>query len=296
MTSMPSAGTRFRAALESERPLQVVGAVNACCALLAEQAGFKALYLSGAGVANSSCGLPDLGMTTLDDVLIDVRRITAVTDLPLLIDADTGWGSALMIGRTVRQMIQAGAAGIHLEDQVQSKRCGHRPGKVLVEASEMADRIRAAVGGRTDPDFVLMARTDAFAMEGLARAIERSRLYVSAGADMIFAEALTDLDQYRRFGEAVEAPVLANLTEFGRTPLFTLDEMRKAGVRLVLYPLSAFRAMNKAAEQVYQAVRVRGTQQSALCDMQPREELYTLLNYHEHEQKINHLLNTENTH
>ncbi len=296
MTSTPSAGTRFRAALESERPLQVVGAVNACCALLAEQAGFKALYLSGAGVANSSCGLPDLGMTTLDDVLIDVRRITAVTDLPLLIDADTGWGSALMIGRTVRQMIQAGAAGIHLEDQVQSKRCGHRPGKVLAEASEMTDRIRAAVDGRTDPDFVLMARTDAFAVEGLNRAIERSRLYVSAGADMIFAEALTNLDQYRHFGEAVEVPVLANLTEFGRTPLFTLDEMRKAGVRLVLYPLSAFRAMNKAAEQVYRTVRVRGTQQSALCGMQPREELYTLLNYHEHEQKINHLLNTENTH
>ena len=289
-----SAGARLRTALESERPLQIAGTVNACCALLAEQAGFKALYLSGAGVANASCGLPDLGLTTLDDVLIDVRRITAVTDLPLLVDADTGWGPALMIGRAVGQMIRAGAAGIHLEDQVSSKRCGHRPGKVLVEAEEMADRIRAAVDARTDPDFVLMARTDAFAVEGLDGAIDRSLLYAAAGADMIFAEALTELEQYRRFADAVKAPVLANLTEFGQTPLFTLDEMREAGVRLVLYPLSAFRAMNRAAEQVYRDIRARGTQQATLPAMQTRDELYRVLNYHAYEEKIDRLLSKEN--
>ena len=294
MISTPSAGARLRGALESERPLQVAGTVNAYCALLAEQARFKALYLSGAGVANASCGLPDLGLTTLDDVLIDVRRITAVTDLPLLVDADSGWGSALMIGRAVGQMIRAGAAGIHLEDQVQSKRCGHRPGKVLVGAEEMADRIGAAVDARTDPDFVLMARTDAFAVEGLDRAIERSLLYVAAGADMIFAEALTELEQYRRFGDAVKVPVLASLTEFGRTPLFTLDEMHAAGVRLVLYPLSAFRAMNRAADQVYRDIRAHGTQQANLPAMQTREELYRVLNYHAYEEKLDRRLSKEN--
>jgi len=279
----------LRAALETERPLQVAGAINAYCALLAERAGFKALYLSGAGVANASFGLPDLGITTLNDVCEDARRITQATSLPLLVDADTGWGGAFMIARTVRELTRAGAAGCHLEDQVQAKRCGHRPGKALVSASEMCDRIKAAVDGRTDPQFVVMARIDAYASEGLDASIERARQYVAAGADMIFAEALTALDEYRRFTREVNVPVLANITEFGRTPLFRLDELRGAGVRMVLYPLSAFRAMSKAAEAVYAALRSAGTQEAVLGQMQTRAELYDVLDYHRYEQKLDEL-------
>src|SRR5688572_4855158 len=266
MGNVESAGSGFRSALESERPLQVVGAVNAYAALLAERAGFRALYLSGAGVANASYGLPDLGLTTLNDVLEDVRRITRATALPLLVDADTGWGGAMMIGLTVREMTAAGAAGVHLEDQVQAKRCGHRPGKALVPAGEMADRVRAAVDSRTDASFVVMARTDAFSVEGLSAAIERADRYVEAGADLIFAEAMGSLDDYRRFTRETAVPVLANLTEFGKTPLFTLEDMRGAGVRMVLYPLSAFRAMSAAARRVYETIRREGTQKAALPD------------------------------
>lgn len=293
MASGSTAGARLRAAIESERPLQLAGTINAYCAMLAQRAGFRAIYLSGAGVANASFGLPDLGITTLNDVLTDVRRITAATDLPLLVDADTGWGGAFMIARTVREMGHAGAAGIHLEDQVQAKRCGHRPGKALVSCGEMADRIKAAVDARTDASFVIMARTDAHAVEGLDRAIERSLAYVAAGADMIFAEAMTELDQYRRFTREVNVPVLANLTEFGRTPLFTLEELRDAGVRLALYPLSAFRAMNAAALRVYETLRRDGTQKSLLHDMQTREELYAVLGYHAYEQKLDALFEKE---
>lgn len=291
--SSSSAGARFRAAVEAERPLQVVGAINASSAMLAERVGFRALYLSGAGVANASFGLPDLGMTTLNDVCEDVRRITQATPLPLLVDADTGWGGAFMIARTVRELARAGAAGCHLEDQVQAKRCGHRPGKALVTSDEMCDRIRAAVDGRTDDSFVVMARTDALAGEGLDAAIERAQRYVAAGADMIFAEALQTLDQYTRFTREVNVPVLANITEFGKTPLFTVDELRGAGVRLVLYPLSAFRAMNKAAEAVYAAIRTRGTQASVVDSMQTRAELYELLNYHAFEAKLDELFAKE---
>lgn len=281
-----TAGERFRAAAETERPLQVVGAVNAFCGLLAERAGFRALYLSGAGVANASHGLPDLGITTLADVLEDARRITAVTDLPLLVDADTGWGSSLMIQRTVSELIRAGTAGLHLEDQVDTKRCGHRPGKQLVSTTEMTDRLKAALDARTDPGFVLMARTDAVAVEGLDAAITRASRYIEAGADIIFAEALTSLDDYRRFTSSVAVPVLANITEFGLTPLFTVDELRDAGVRLVLYPLSAFRAMNAAAMNVYQTVRASGTQRELIESMQTREELYDILDYHAIERKL----------
>lgn len=281
-----TAGERFRAAAETERPLQVVGAVNAFCGLLAERAGFRALYLSGAGVANASHGLPDLGITTLADVLEDARRITAVTDLPLLVDADTGWGSSLMIQRTVNELIRAGTAGLHLEDQVDTKRCGHRPGKQLVSTTEMTDRLKAALDARTDPGFVLMARTDAVAVEGLDAAITRASRYIEAGADIIFAEALTSLDDYRRFTSSVAVPVLANITEFGLTPLFTVDELRDAGVRLVLYPLSAFRAMNAAAMNVYQTVRASGTQRELIESMQTREELYDILDYHAIERKL----------
>lgn len=293
MTLSESAGARFRAALAAERPLQVVGAVNAYCALLAEHAGFRAIYLSGAGVANSSFGLPDLGMTTLSDVVEDIRRITSRTALPLLVDGDTGWGHAFMIGRTVKEMIRAGAAGLHLEDQVQAKRCGHRPGKALVKAAEMADRIKAAVDGRVDPEFVVMARTDAIASEGIESAIARAHAYVEAGADMIFAEACTTLDQYRAFTSAVSVPVLANITEFGKTPLFTLDELRSANVSLVLYPLSAFRAMSKAALVVYETLRGKGTQKDLLGSMQTREELYGMLGYHAYEQKLDALFERE---
>ena len=285
-----SAGARLWQALEEERPLQVVGTINAYSALLAERAGFKAIYLSGAGVANASFGLPDLAMTTLNDVCEDIRRICYATDVPLLVDADTGWGGAFMIGRTVREMIRAGAAGCHIEDQVAAKRCGHRPGKTLVDTAEMMDRIKAAVDGRTDPKFVIMARTDAHAVEGQQAALDRAAGYVEAGADMIFAEALTTVEEYRQFTSAIDVPVLANLTEFGNTPLFTKEEMVGAGVRLTLYPLSAFRAMSAAAEKVYQTLRKDGTQKAIVDTMQTRSALYDVLGYHEYEQKLDELL------
>lgn len=282
-------GGRFRNAVENERPLQVAGAVNAFCALLAERAGFQALYLSGAGVANASFGLPDIGITTLNDVCEDIRRITQATSLPLLVDADTGWGGAFMIGRTVREMSRAGAAGCHLEDQVQAKRCGHLPDKELVAREEMCDRIKAAVDGRRDASFVIMARTDAHASEGLAGALDRASAYVRAGADMIFAEALTNLEEYREFTSAIGVPVLANITEFGKTPLFTARELGDAGIRLVLYPLSAFRAMNRAAETVYKSIRESGTQAEAVDSMQTRAQLYDVLKYNAYEEKLDGL-------
>lgn len=271
-----SPGARLRAALRAERPLQIAGVIHAYAAILAQGAGFRALYLSGAGVANASYGVPDIGLTTLADVLIDVRRITRATPLPLLVDADTAWGNP---ARTVREMIRAGAAGIHIEDQVEAKRCGHLPGKQLVPARQMVSRIKAAARGKTDPQFVIMARTDAAAVESLDAAIERAKLYHEAGADMIFAEALTTLDEYRRFTRAVKIPVLANITEFGRTPLFTTRQLADTGVRMVLYPLSAFRAMNAAALEVYRTVRTEGTQRRAVKRMQTREDLYSFLNY-----------------
>lgn len=284
-----SPGARFRAALDAERPLQIVGTVNAYCALLAERAGFKALYLSGAGVANASFGLPDLGITTLNDVCEDVRRITQATILPLLVDADTGWGGAFQIARAIRELHQAGAAGCHLEDQVQAKRCGHRPGKAIVGTDEMCDRVKAAVDACPDDQFVIMARTDAYALEGLAGAIDRAAAYVDAGAHMIFAEALTSLDEYLQFTAAIPVPVLANITEFGKTPLFRTDELAQHGVRMVLYPLSAFRAMSRAAEQVYRAIRNDGTQSSVVDLMQTRAELYDVLDYLRYEQKLDAL-------
>lgn len=293
MTKLLSAGARLRAALAVERPLQVVGTVNAYSALLAERAGFRALYLSGAGVANASFGLPDLGITSLNDVCEDVRRIASATDLPLLVDADTGWGAAFNISRTVADLIRSGAAGCHLEDQVQAKRCGHRPGKALVSSEEMVDRIKAAVDGRTDPEFVIMARTDAHAVEGQQAAIDRAQRYVEAGADMIFAEALATLDEYRQFTATVKVPVLANITEFGKTPLFTVSELAAVGVQLVLYPLSAFRAMSKAAEAVYGAIRSEGTQQRVIDRMQTRVELYEVLGYHDYENKLDQLFSKE---
>jgi methylisocitrate lyase len=273
---MLSAGARLRRALTQEKPLQVVGVIHAYAAILAAKAGFRALYLSGAGVANASYGIPDIGLTTLDDVLIDVRRITDATDLPLLVDADTGWGDP---AKTVREMSRAGAAGIHIEDQVEAKRCGHLGGKKLVSARAMMNRLKAAARAKIDPDFVLMARTDAVATEGLDAAIERACRYRDAGADMIFAEALTDLEHYRKFVEAVKIPVLANITEFGKTPLFTTSELASAGVSLALYPLSAFRAMNAAALKVYRALREQGTQKEMLALMQTRAELYEFLGY-----------------
>lgn len=284
-----SAGARFWQALEAERPLQVVGAINAYSALLAERAGFKALYLSGAGVANASFGLPDLAMTTLNDVCEDIRRICYATELPLLVDADTGWGGAFMIGRTIREMTRAGAAACHIEDQVAAKRCGHRPGKALVDTGEMLDRIKAAVDGRTDARFVIMARTDAHAVEGQQAALDRAARYVEVGADMIFAEALTTVEEYMQFTSTIKAPVLANLTEFGKTPLFTTKEMADAGVRLTLYPLSAFRAMSAAAENVYAALRNDGTQEKVVDTMQTRTELYDVLGYHEYEDRLDEL-------
>jgi len=290
MTRSPSsAGARLWAALAAERPLQVAGTINAYSALLAEQAGLRAIYLSGAGVANASFGLPDLGITSLNDVCEDVRRITGATDLPLLVDADTGWGTAFNIARTTADLIRSGAAGMHLEDQVAAKRCGHRPGKALVTAAEMVDRLRAAVDARTDPAFVVMARTDAHAVEGQRAALDRAAAYVEAGADMIFAEALQTLEEYREFAAAVRVPVLANITEFGRTPLFTVAELGAAGVRLVLYPLSAFRAAARAAAAVYATLRRDGTQQAALAAMQPRTELYEVLGYHAYERKLDEL-------
>ena len=288
-----SAGARFRAALAAEQPLQIVGTINAFSALLAETAGFRAIYLSGAGVANASFGMPDLAMTTLNDVCEDIRRIAGATELPLLVDADTGWGSAFMIGRTIRDMARAGAAGCHLEDQVASKRCGHRPGKALVETGEMCDRLKAAVDGREDDDFVIMARTDAHAVEGQKHALERAAAYVEAGADMIFAEALTTLDEYRQFTNTIQVPVLANLTEFGKTPLFTTAELEQAGISMVLYPLSAFRAMAKAALGVYRELREKGTQAGALDRMQTRAELYDVLDYQAYEDKLDELFAEE---
>jgi methylisocitrate lyase len=289
----PTAGARLRAALEVERPLQLVGTINAYAALLAQRVGFRAIYLSGAGVANASFGLPDLGITSLNDVCEDVRRITGACPLPLLVDADTGFGSAFNIARTTRELIRAGAAGMHLEDQVSAKRCGHRPGKALVPASEMVDRLRAAVDARTDPAFVVMARTDAHAVEGLAAALERAAAYVAAGADMIFAEALKTLAEYRQFTAALGVPVLANITEFGQTPLFTVAELAAAGVRLVLYPLSAFRAAARAQLQVYGAIRTQGTQKGVVDLMQTRAELYDVLGYHEYEKKLDELFGKE---
>ncbi len=289
MARLPSAGARFRAAVIEEQPLQVVGTINAYTALLAQQAGFKALYLSGAGVANASFGLPDLGLTTLNDVCEDIRRITGATDLPLLVDADTGWGQAFMISRTISEMIRAGAAGCHLEDQVQAKRCGHRPGKALVSSEEMVDRIKAGVDGRHDDDFVIMARTDAHAVEGQQAALDRAAAYVEAGADMIFAEALASLDEYREFTAQIKVPVLANITEFGKTPMFTVEDLGEAGVALALYPLSAFRAMSAAALMVYRELRTKGTQKDVLHRMQTRSELYEVLGYHEYENKLDDL-------
>jgi len=284
-----SAGARFWQALDKERPLQVVGTINAYAALLAKKAGFRAIYLSGAGVANASFGLPDLAMTTLNDVCEDIRRITYACDLPLLVDADTGWGSAFMIGRTVREMSRAGAGACHFEDQVSVKRCGHRPGKALVNTAEMVDRLKAAVDGRTDDRFVIMARTDAHAVEGQQAAIDRAQAYVEAGADMIFAEALTTLAEYQQFTSVIDVPVLANLTEFGKTPLFTTEELGGVGIRMALYPLTANRTMAAAADQAYRTIRKEGTQKSLIDSMQTRDELYDVLGYHEYEDKLDEL-------
>jgi len=288
--STNSPGAKFRAALAEENPLQVIGAINANHALLAKRAGYRAIYLSGGGVAAGSLGVPDLGINTLDDVLVDCRRITDVCDLPLMVDIDTGFGpSALNIARTVKSLIKAGAAACHIEDQVGAKRCGHRPGKEIVTADEMVDRVKAAADAKTDPEFFLIARTDAIAVDGVDAAIERAQRCVEAGADGIFAEAAYDLPTYRRFVDAVKVPVLANITEFGQTPLFTVDELRSAGVGIVLYPLSAFRAMNKAAENVYVAIRRDGHQKDVIDSMQTREELYDRIGYHAVEQKLNAL-------
>jgi methylisocitrate lyase len=289
MPDSSSAGARLRAAVEAERPLQVVGTVNAYSALLAERCGFRAIYVSGAGVANASFGLPDLGMTSLNDVCEDVRRITSACSLPLLVDADTGWGGAFNIAKTCADLIKSGAAGMHLEDQVAAKRCGHRPGKALVATDEMVDRIKAAVDGRTDPEFLVMARTDAHAVEGQRAALDRASAYVEAGADMIFCEALKTLDEFRQFASSLRVPVLANITEFGQTPLFTVKELGDTGVRLVLYPLSAFRAMSNAALTVYQRLRSEGTQKSVLDLMQTRAGLYDVLGYHDYEKKLDDL-------
>ena len=284
-----SAGARLRAAMAAERPLQVVGTIDAYAALLAQRAGFRAIYLSGAGVANASFGLPDLGLTSLNDVCEDVRRISGACELPLLVDADTGWGGAFNIARTVKDLIRSGAAGMHLEDQVAAKRCGHRPGKALVPPAEMVDRLKAAVDARGDGDFVVMARTDAHAVEGQAAALERAAAYVAAGADMIFAEAVTELAMYTRFRQAVGVPILANITEFGQTPLWTRDELARAGVDIVLYCCAAYRAMNAAALKVYEAIRNEGTQKHVIPMMQTRAELYKYLDYHAYEQKLDAL-------
>jgi methylisocitrate lyase len=290
MAQLTSPGALFRAALKAEQPLQVIGAINANHALLAKRAGYRSIYLSGGGVAAGSLGLPDLGINTLDDVLTDVRRITDVCDLPLLVDIDTGFGpSAFNIARTVKSLVKFGAAACHIEDQVGAKRCGHRPGKEIVTAGEMADRVKAAVDARTDPDFFIIARTDAIAVDGVDAAIERAIACVEAGADGIFAEAVADLPTYRRFVDAVKVPLLANITEFGQTPLFSVDELRTAGVGIVLYPLSAFRAMNKAAENVYTAIRRDGHQRNVIDTMQTREELYDRIGYHEYERRLDAL-------
>jgi len=287
--NQPSPGARFRAAVAEEKPLQVVGAINAYTARMAEATGYRALYLSGGGVAANSLGMPDLGISTMEDVLTDVRRITDVTTMPLLVDIDTGWGSAFNIARTIRSMVKAGAAAVHMEDQVGAKRCGHRPGKELVPTEEMIDRIKAAVDARTDNQFVLMARTDALANEGIQAALERAQAYVAAGADMIFAEAVTELDQYTQFRKAVGVPILANITEFGQTPLWTRDELASAGVDIILYCCAAYRAMNAAALQIYQAIRTEGTQKHLIPQMQTRADLYKYLDYHSYEDKLDAL-------
>jgi methylisocitrate lyase len=288
-TSIPSPGARLRAAVRSERPLQAVGAITAYTARMAAAVGFKALYLSGGGVAANSLGVPDLGVSTMDDVLTDIRRITDACDLPLLVDADTGWGGAFNIARTVKSFTKFGAAGLHIEDQVQAKRCGHRPGKEIVSRQEMVDRVKAAVDARTDPGFVIMARTDALAVEGIEAAIERAVACVEAGADMIFPEAMTELAMYRRFKDAVKVPILANITEFGQTPLFTRDELGSVGVDIVLYCCSAYRAMNAAALGVYEAIRRDGTQKNVVDRMQTRADLYKYLDYHAYEAKLDEL-------
>jgi methylisocitrate lyase len=286
MTTL-SAGARFVQALADEKPLQIVGAINANHALLAQRAGYRAIYLSGGGVAAGSLGVPDLGITTLEDVLVDVRRITNVCDTPLLVDADTGFGpSAFNIGRTVKDLIKAGAAAMHIEDQVGAKRCGHRPNKEIVSKGEMVDRIKAAVDARTDDSFQIMARTDAIADEGIDLAIERALAYIAAGADLVFPEAITELDDYKKFAKAVKKPILANITEFGLTPLFTRDQLAANGVGMILYPLSAFRAMNKAAENVYETIRRDGTQSGVIDSMQSRDELYERINYHAFEKAL----------
>ncbi|EIQ8246941.1 methylisocitrate lyase [Citrobacter freundii] len=288
--SLHSPGLAFRAALSKENPLQIVGTINANHALLAQRAGYQAIYLSGGGVAAGSLGLPDLGISTLDDVLTDIRRITDVCPLPLLVDADIGFGSsAFNVARTLKSISKAGAAALHIEDQIGAKRCGHRPNKAIVSKEEMVDRIRAAVDARTDPNFVIMARTDALAVEGLEAAIERAQAYVEAGADMLFPEAITELAMYRQFADAVQVPILANITEFGATPLFTTDELRSANVAMALYPLSAFRAMNRAAEKVYNVLRQEGTQKSVIDIMQTRNELYESINYYQFEEKLDAL-------
>lgn len=289
-----SAGARFKKALSDEKPLQIIGAINANHALLAKRAGYRAIYLSGGGVAAGSMGIPDLGITTLEDVLIDVRRITNVCDTPLLVDADTGFGtSAFNIARTVKDLIKAGAAAMHIEDQVGAKRCGHRPNKEVVSKNEMVDRIKAAVDARTDDDFQIMARTDAIAIEGIEAAIERVHEYIEAGADLVFPEAIRTLEDYKKFSAAVSKPILANITEFGLTPLFTRDELGANGVAMILYPLSAFRAMNKAAENVYETIRKEGTQSSVIDTMQTREELYERINYYEYEKALDKYLGKE---
>ncbi len=284
-----SAGRKFRAAITAENPLQIPGAINAYAAMLAEHSGFKAIYLSGAGIANASYGLPDLGMTSMNDVLEDVRRVTAACSLPLLVDIDTGWGGAFNISRTIKEMISAGAGAVHIEDQVAQKRCGHRPNKEIVSIAEMCDRIKAAVDAKTDPDFVVMARTDALAVDGFNAVVERAGRFVEAGADAIFAEAMTDIDMYKPVVEVARVPVLANLTEFGQTPLYTAVQLRDVGISMALYPLSAFRAMSKAALAVYSAIRNEGTQASVVNLMQTRMELYDHLGYHEYEKKLDEL-------
>jgi methylisocitrate lyase len=285
-----SPGARFRSAMLAERPLQVAGVINAYSALLAERAGFRSLYISGAGVANASYGLPDLALTTLTDVLVDVNRIAYVTSLPLLVDVDTGWGPAPMIARTIKEIERAGAAAVQIEDQVSEKRCGHRPGKAIVSSEEMVDRITSAVAARNDPHFCIVARTDALAIEGMGKTLDRACKYARAGADLIFVEACTELEQYRRFKKVAAVPILANLTEFGKTPLFTLSELDEVGVDVALYPLSAFRAMSDAAEKVYSTIREKGTQSGLLKRMQSRDALYEVLNYHSYERQIDDLL------
>jgi methylisocitrate lyase len=288
-----SAGHRFRDAIRAERPLQVVGTINAYSALLATRVGYKAIYVSGAGVANASFGLPDLGMTSLNDVLEDVRRISSASDVPMLVDIDTGWGGAFNIARTIKEMIHAGAGAVHIEDQVAQKRCGHRPNKAIVSTGEMTDRIKAAVDAKIDPDFIVMARTDALAVDGFTAVIDRVSAFVEAGADAIFAEAMTDLSMYARVVEAVDVPVLANITEFGATPLYTTAELGGVGIAMALYPLSAFRAMSQAALNVYRTIRTAGTQTSVLATMQTRMDLYDFLGYHDYERKLDELFKNE---